>query len=74
MYRASDAYVIPTRGEGWGMPITEVCGEGRGGPGAYGPRMNQYRLVCAVGCMCNCVGYGMTDGGTRLNGLKAILR
>ena len=24
MYRASDCYVIPTRGEGWGMPITEV--------------------------------------------------
>ena len=24
MYRSSDAYVIPTRGEGWGMPITEV--------------------------------------------------
>ena len=24
LYRSSDAYVIPTRGEGWGMPITEV--------------------------------------------------
>ena len=24
MYRASDCYVIPTRGEGWGMPITEA--------------------------------------------------
>ena len=24
MYRAADCYVSPTRGEGWGMPITEV--------------------------------------------------
>ena len=28
MYRASDAYVIPTRGEGWGMPITEAMAMG----------------------------------------------
>ena len=24
MYKSADCYVIPTRGEGWGMPITEV--------------------------------------------------
>ena len=28
MYRAADAYVIPTRGEGWGMPITEAMSMG----------------------------------------------
>eukprot|EP00955_Chlamydomonas_euryale_P032268 338390-Chlamydomonas_euryale.AAC.1 len=28
LYRASDAYVIPTRGEGWGMPITEAMAMG----------------------------------------------
>ena len=34
MYRASDCYVIPTRGEGWGMPITEVWREVWGELGA----------------------------------------
>jgi glycosyltransferase involved in cell wall biosynthesis len=23
-YRAADCYVIPSRGEGWGMPVTEA--------------------------------------------------
>ncbi|GAX73023.1 hypothetical protein CEUSTIGMA_g475.t1 [Chlamydomonas eustigma] len=28
IYRASNSYVIPTRGEGWGMPITEAMSMG----------------------------------------------
>ncbi|GAX76012.1 hypothetical protein CEUSTIGMA_g3455.t1 [Chlamydomonas eustigma] len=28
LYRSADCYVIPTRGEGWGMPITEAMSMG----------------------------------------------
>ena len=28
LYKAANAFVIPTRGEGWGMPITEAMSMG----------------------------------------------
>ena len=51
MYAQSDAFVMPTRGEGWGLPICEAMAMGLpvvatnfSGPTAYLTRANSHPL------------------------------
>lgn len=38
LYSAADAFVLPTRGEGWGLPVVEASGGGgRAADGEQGP-------------------------------------
>ena len=51
LYASSDAFVLPTRGEGWGLPIAEAMSMGlpviatnHSGPTAYLTESNSYPI------------------------------